>query len=84
MVNINKNFNIDTGDMEIKYTEEEITRLLAYADPGTAAAITARLKLIGALKALEISLREQREVIGGIVDDMKDSCDRLSEAVNKL
>jgi hypothetical protein len=68
----------------MKYTQEQIAQVLAYADPVTAASIRARLILIHSLETLTTELRNSNEVIGGIIDDMSRSTAELKEAVDKL
>lgn len=68
----------------MKYTEEQISQLLTYADPVTAASIRARLILIHSLETLTTELRNSSEVIGGIIDDMSRSAAELKAAVDRL
>ena len=71
-------------EFKMKYTEEQISMMLAHADPVTAASIRARLQFIESLRVLTESLEESNRVIGGIVDDMCRSAEELKEAIDKL
>ena len=68
----------------MELTREQISRMLANADPDTAASIRARLQFIESLRMLTESLEESGRVIRGLVDDMSRSADELAEAINKL
>ena len=82
----------------MKYTEEQISRMLENADSETAASILLKLNQIRSLTALrdELSesnrsmrhvldeLSESTRTIGGIVDDMNDAAARLSQAVKSM
>lgn len=68
----------------MRYTEEQISMALAHADPVTAASIRARLILIHSLESLAAELRNSREVIGGITDDMVRSAAELKEALDRI
>lgn len=82
----------------MKYTEEQISRMLENADPETAANILSRLSLIRSLTAMRDGLIESNQalttlkdelststrVISKAVDDMKDAADRLSQAAKSM
>ena len=68
----------------MRYTEEQISRILASADPDTAESIRSLLNLIGSLRTLAGSLQESARVIGGITDDMARSAEELKAAIDRI
>ena len=63
----------------MEFTREQISMMLAHADPDTAALIRARLSLIESLRMLTSALDRSSEVMR----EMTEAATRMSEALDR-
>ena len=64
----------------MRYTEEQISRMLVDADQDTVAVIRARLNLIGSLETLTGELRKSNRVF----TEMTEAAAGMSEALDRI